>query len=291
MTDPQEQPGGYPAPEERTVPVAEPAEGLPTSSLWGSPAGDPVPVAGYPAVAPPVPASQPVAAWNLPQPGVPQYGSGQYWPAQPGYGGLEQGGPPPLAWTGQAPATALPPAGQLARRRGAGALVALTLTGCLLAGVAGGATGAWITDRTRDGGSLLDRSAKLPQPVKGDVDRAPDSVAGIARAVLPSVVAIEVTGDGRGGHRLGLRHRRDGYILTNNHVVAVAGDRRQDPGRLPGRLAARRPRSSAGPLLRPGRGQGRHRRPDRAAAGRLRRRRGRRPGDRDRGAARACRAR
>jgi len=86
------------------------------------------------------------------------------------------------------------------------------------AGVLGGAVGASLTrdDHLRDAG--------LPLP-PGDGDaaqRPPDSVAGIAAQVLPSVVSIEVSTASGTATGSGLVLRQDGYILTNNHVVADA---------------------------------------------------------------------
>ncbi|HEY5518188.1 MAG TPA: trypsin-like peptidase domain-containing protein, partial [Cellulomonas sp.] len=55
---------------------------------------------------------------------------------------------------------------------------------------------------------------------------APESVAGIAARVLPSVVSIQIAGPDGSATGSGFVLRQDGYILTNNHVVAgiaVAG--------------------------------------------------------------------
>src|SRR3954449_10469486 len=52
----------------------------------------------------------------------------------------------------------------------------------------------------------------------------PRSFAGIAAKVLPSVVSINVRGSGGSDTGSGVVLRSDGYVLTNNHVVANAAD-------------------------------------------------------------------
>jgi putative serine protease PepD len=54
------------------------------------------------------------------------------------------------------------------------------------------------------------------------IERAPDSVAGIAQRVLPSVVSISTRTLNGGGTGSGFVIDSAGYILTNNHVISDA---------------------------------------------------------------------
>ena len=54
------------------------------------------------------------------------------------------------------------------------------------------------------------------------IQRAPDSVAGIAQRVLPSVVSISTRTLTGGGTGSGFIIDSNGYILTNNHVISSA---------------------------------------------------------------------
>jgi putative serine protease PepD len=54
------------------------------------------------------------------------------------------------------------------------------------------------------------------------IERAPDSIAGIAARVSPSVVSINVSGAAGSDTGSGFFIRKDGFILTNNHVIENA---------------------------------------------------------------------
>jgi putative serine protease PepD len=106
-------------------------------------------------------------------------------------------------------------------RRGIGAFVAGAVGLALVAGLVGGIGGYVLAERN-DNESLNRPSASLGQAPSGTVERPPDSVAGIAASVLPTVVSIDVRASGRGGTGSGFVIDGQGYILTNNHVVEVA---------------------------------------------------------------------
>lgn len=186
-------PGG--APQRPPAPT-----GWGSPSPWGAPAGpaaSPYAVPGAPAgTLPPTPLPTDPAAAPAPTLLPP--------------GAL----PPPM------PDLGVPARG---RRRSRGRRLPLGVVAGLVvaafgAGLLGGVVGARLD---RDDAHLAD--AGLPAAVgTGSGDRAPDSVAGIAAAVLPSVVSIEVSSASGGSTGSGLVLRQDGYILTNHHVVAGA---------------------------------------------------------------------
>lgn len=103
------------------------------------------------------------------------------------------------------------------RRRGRAVLAVLGIGALLLASLTAGYAGAWLQDRG-------DRGPRLRTAEPADVDRPAESVAGVAAAVLPSVVSIEVTFSGGQGSGSGFVIGEDGFVLTNNHVVAQAVD-------------------------------------------------------------------
>ena len=85
----------------------------------------------------------------------------------------------------------------------------------LLAGALGGFLGV-----NAAGGSLF-QNVNLVSSTS-TIERAPDSVAGIAQRVLPSVVSINTRTVNGGGSGSGFVIDSSGYILTNNHVISDA---------------------------------------------------------------------
>ena len=90
-------------------------------------------------------------------------------------------------------------------------IVVLALFAGLLGGILGG-------DATK---GLISSGVNLVSSTS-TIERTPDSVAGIAARVLPSVVSIETMSKDGGGSGSGFVIDPNGYLLTNNHVVADA---------------------------------------------------------------------
>ncbi len=109
--------------------------------------------------------------------------------------------------------------------RRAGGFTAAVLAGALLVGGAAGVGGAAAYDAL-NGDNSTPSSASAAGPVKAsNAAAAPTgSVEKVAAAVLPSVVKINVTGSSGSGSGSGIVLDKDGTILTNNHVVALAGN-------------------------------------------------------------------
>jgi putative serine protease PepD len=89
----------------------------------------------------------------------------------------------------------------------------IAISMALIAGVVGSVVG-----RTS---ATLDTKTNLVS-TKSTIERKPDSVAGIAARVSPSVVSIEVSNGNNGGSGSGFFLDSTGHILTNNHVISLA---------------------------------------------------------------------
>ena len=124
--------------------------------------------------------------------------------------------------------TPTPPAVAPAKRRGGRAVFATSVvTASLLVGGAAGVGGAAAWDQwgsSGSGGSALTATRSTSQVVDSPTQAAASgSVEQVAQDVLPSVVKIEVSGPQESGSGSGIILSSDGQILTNNHVVEIAG--------------------------------------------------------------------
>jgi putative serine protease PepD len=130
---------------------------------------------------------------------------GPGWAPPPGGPGL------PAGFGGTAPAAA---------RRGprTPTLVILAVVIALLSSLLG-SVGTYLLTRPTDSGR--DPSFSLDKAPSGSNVRPPDSVAGVASKVLPSVVSLAVEGGASSSTGSGFLIK-GGYVVTNNHVVAAA---------------------------------------------------------------------
>ncbi|WP_456823262.1 trypsin-like peptidase domain-containing protein [Cellulomonas sp. P5_E12] len=225
------------------LPAAHPSPGpAPTTPLEPVDAGRPDPSIAEPRVAP-VPVRPPGSHWSVPHGSVPAYTPPSTYPPSASVAGQSPYAPPNPAgpsaqqptgaapWqgvpyaTGPAepapPATGVPHTVVLHRKRRRTLSVAWVVPLVLLALVAGAIGGA-VGARVSKDDHLADAGLPVATVGDGTIERAPDSVAGIAAGVLPSVVSIQVDGPQGSATGSGFVLRGDGYLITNNHVIAQA---------------------------------------------------------------------
>jgi putative serine protease PepD len=127
--------------------------------------------------------------------------------------------PPPYAPSAQQATTAQP----RERRRG---LTAAVLVGALVLGGAAGVGGSAAYQAFIDDGATSTSTGTSTEPFQSTETTVVEdgTVEKVAQAVLPAVVKVNVRSGSGAGSGSGIVLSEDGKILTNNHVVAGAGD-------------------------------------------------------------------
>src|SRR5690349_434450 len=74
------------------------------------------------------------------------------------------------------------------------------------------------------GGAVVAANRSTAKPTKAAATESVCSATDVAEKNLPSVVTISVTKGATGGTGSGEVIRKDGYILTNNHVISLAAE-------------------------------------------------------------------
>jgi putative serine protease PepD len=105
-----------------------------------------------------------------------------------------------------------------------GGFTAAVLAGALLVGGAAGVGGAAAYDSLQGDDPTVSSSASGPVKASNAAATPSGSVEKVAATVLPSVVKINVSGSSGSGSGSGIVLKDDGTILTNNHVVSLAGN-------------------------------------------------------------------
>jgi S1-C subfamily serine protease len=127
-------------------------------------------------------------------------------PSYPGYGGH----PMPAPEASPAPAT---------RRAGR---VRIGLAGLVAGALIGGGAGAGVAALVDDPGTTAGTAAAAQNVVIQHPETSTTATAAAAKAA-PSVVTIYVTSNSGSGSGSGVVLTKDGFVLTNNHVVAEGG--------------------------------------------------------------------
>ncbi|WP_241037047.1 S1C family serine protease [Blastococcus litoris] len=131
-------------------------------------------------------------------------------PSYPGYGGY----PTPTVESPAATATATAP-----RRAGR---LRIGLAGLVAGALIGGGAGAGVATLFDDPSSANGADAAAQNVVIQDPETATTATAAAAKAA-PSVVTVYVTSNSASGSGSGVVLTEDGYVVTNNHVVAEGG--------------------------------------------------------------------
>jgi putative serine protease PepD len=130
-----------------------------------------------------------------------------------------QAAPPPSVSTLPEPVTDPDAPG----RRRTGSVFLISLITALLAGTLGGSLGYALAVWGGVGGGTALGSQGGAAPA--NVQREPDSLAGVAERLAPSVVTVRATAGGGSTIGSGFVVTSTGYVITNDHVVEASGGR------------------------------------------------------------------
>lgn len=155
-----------------------------------------------------------VFATQAPPPPPPSqaFGLGPGWAPPPATPAPPPFPPPPGVFGGA------DPSGPARRGPRTGTLAVLAVLIALLASTLG-SVGTYLL--TRPPSSGLDPSYRLGAAPSSSSPRPPDSTAGVAAKVLPSVVSLSIDAGASSSTGSGFLIK-GGYVVTNNHVVAAA---------------------------------------------------------------------
>jgi putative serine protease PepD len=109
-------------------------------------------------------------------------------------------------------------------KRRPGAFAAAVVAASLLVGAGAGVGGAAVWTAEHDTSSAAAAPSSSPVVDAPAAQSGDGSIERVAQTVLPSVVKIDVAGPQGQGSGSGIILTADGKILTNNHVVELAGD-------------------------------------------------------------------
>ena len=204
-------------PPPTAMPPAAPPTGQPTQQPYGAAQqGSPYQQAPQ----------HPAAAFSRQQQPSPyaayQQPTGQQPTAQPG----QQHGPygaSPYAQqpTGQHPGVPTPPAARTKKtNRPLAGMVAMLAVGALIGGASGAGATLWVTNATKSSVSSNEAGSKA-FTINDDADVS--LTTAIAATAGPSVVTLSVQGGQSAGTGSGIILSKDGYVLTNTHVVTLDG--------------------------------------------------------------------
>ncbi|NQX12844.1 trypsin-like peptidase domain-containing protein [Microbacteriaceae bacterium VKM Ac-2855] len=219
------------APEPVGTPAAPAAAASEKPSAPADPAPQPpaAPAQQYTPYPAPVAPTPPVAPASYAPPTAPRYG--EYAAPQQSAPGAPGAPTAPVGAFGQpteasATATAAPegptPPPAAPRRRAGVSIVAALAIGAVIGGVAGaGVFGIW--SASQNAGTRVVASSGAQTITVNNADDATTATAVAAKAT-PSVVTISVSGGSSAGTGSGIVLSKDGYVLTNTHVVTLDGE-------------------------------------------------------------------